>query len=315
MSRLLLEVTKLQPQDITVLHDLDITVVTPDTVTAADISEIEISYGWSTEIGKKILADPTSKLRWVQTMSAGVDYMPLAELADRQVMLTNASGLKSVPIAQSVISYILHFARGLNVYQTQTHWQEFTDQYTISELPTVIFGTGNIGRQIAHYLKALGGRVYGVNTSGHPVDGFDDVVAIDNLGALPDDIAVVVDVLPGTDTTVNFFNAERFATLGDLYLFINVGRGTTVNQADLIASLQAGTIRQAALDVTLPEPLPDDSPLWQQPNLLLTQHTTWAEHSSAGRAGNLFPLFMKNLPSYLANEPLSVNVVDLTRGY
>lgn len=296
MSRLLLEVTKLQPQDIAVLHDLDITVVTPDTVTAADISEIEISYGWSTEIGKKILADPTSKLRWVQTMSAGVDYMPLAELADRQVMLTNASGLKSVPIAQSVISYILHFARGLNVYQTQTHWQEFTDQYTISELPTVIFGTGNIGRQIAHYLKALGGRVYGVNTSGHPVDGFDDV-------------------LPGTDTTVNFFNAERFAALGDLYLFINVGRGTTVNQADLIATLQAGTIRQAALDVTLPEPLPDDSPLWQQPNLLLTQHTTWAEHSSAGRAGNLFPLFMRNLPSYLANEPLSVNVVDLTRGY
>jgi len=315
MSHLLLAVTPLKNQDIQVLNDADITVVTPDNVQPEQINEIEISYGWSSEIGTKMLTSPTSKLKWVQTMSAGVDYVPLQQLSERQITLTNASGLKSVPIAQSVLSYMLHFARGLNIYQDRQYWEEYTDQYTLAELPTVIFGTGHIGQQIAEYLQSFGTTVYGVNTTGRPVIGFDQTFAINKLTELPDDIQVVINVLPSTPETEAFFDDAVLAQFKQLYLFINAGRGTTVVESALLTALDNQSIRYAALDVTAQEPIPSDSPLWHRPNLLLTQHTTWAAHNAVGRSSNLFPLFMRNVPGYLANQPLTFNVVDLSRGY
>ena len=314
MSQLLLAVQPLRDADIVQLTELGVTVATPESISDDILANVTISYGWSATLGAKILAMPNNKLKWVQTMSAGVDYMPLKDLAEQGILLTNASGLKSVPIAQSTVGYIMHFARGLNVYQNRNHWEEFTDQYMLSELPTVIFGTGHIGQQIAHYLSAFNTPVYGVNTSGRPVDGFDATFSIDNLSSLPD-VAVVISVLPGTDATKHFFNAETFAHFKNLFLFVNVGRGSTVDQAALLDALDKQDIRYAALDVTEVEPIPDDSPLWHHENLLLTQHTTWAEHESSGRAGNLFPLFMKNLPDFLAGKPLTTNFVDVTRGY
>lgn len=314
MSQLLLAVQPLRDADIAQLTELGVTVATPESISDDILANVTISYGWSATLGAKILAMPNNKLKWVQTMSAGVDYMPLKDLAEQGILLTNASGLKSVPIAQSTVGYIMHFARGLNVYQNRNHWEEFTDQYMLSELPTVIFGTGHIGQQIAHYLSAFNTPVYGVNTSGRPVDGFDATFSIDNLSSLPD-VAVVISVLPGTDATKHFFNAETFAHFKNLFLFVNVGRGSTVDQAALLDALDKQDIRYAALDVTEVEPIPDDSPLWHHENLLLTQHTTWAEHESSGRAGNLFPLFMKNLPDFLAGKPLTTNFVDVTRGY
>ena len=314
MSQLLLAVQPLRDADIAQLTELGVTVTTPDTISDDALANVTISYGWSATLGPKILATPNNHLKWIQTMSAGVDYMPLKELSAQGILLTNASGLKSVPIAQSTIGYMMHFARGLNVYHKSNHWEEFTDQYMLSELPTVIFGTGHIGQQIARYLSAFGTPVYGVNTSGRPVDGFDATFSIDDLSSLPD-VAVVISVLPGTDATKHFFNAETFAHFKKLFLFVNVGRGSTVDQTALLDALDKQDIRYAALDVTEVEPIPDDSPLWHHDNLLLTQHTTWAEHESSGRAGNLFPLFMKNLPDFLAGKPLTTNFVDVSRGY
>ncbi|MBJ7694906.1 phosphoglycerate dehydrogenase [Weissella confusa] len=314
MSQLLLAVQPLRDADIAQLTELGVTVTTPETISDDILANVTISYGWSATLGPKILAMPNNQLKWIQTMSAGVDYMPLKDLSEQGILLTNASGLKSVPIAQSTVGYMMHFARGLNVYQNRNHWEEFTDQYMLSELPTVIFGTGHIGQQIARYLSAFDTPVYGVNTSGRPVDGFDATFSIDDLSSLPD-VAVVISVLPGTDATKHFFNAETFAHFKNLFLFVNVGRGSTVDQAALLDALDNQNIRYAALDVTEVEPIPDDSPLWHHENLLLTQHTTWAEHESSGRAGNLFPLFMKNLPDFLAGQPLTTNFVDVTRGY
>jgi phosphoglycerate dehydrogenase-like enzyme len=314
MSQLLLAVQPLREPDIARLNELGVTVTTPEAISDDTLANVTISYGWSATLGPKILSHPNNQLKWIQTMSAGVDYMPLQELAEQGILLTNASGLKSVPIAQSAIGYMMHFARGLNIYQNRNHWEEFTDQYMLSELPTVIFGTGHIGQQIARYLSAFGTSVYGVNTSGRPVDGFEATFRIDDLSALPE-VAVVISVLPGTDATKHFFNTETFNRFKDLFLFVNVGRGSTVDQAALLDALDKQTIRYAALDVTEVEPIPDDSPLWHHDNLLLTQHTTWAEHESTGRAGNLFPLFMKNLPDFLAGKPLTTNFVDVTRGY
>ncbi|GMA70645.1 hypothetical protein GCM10025879_18910 [Leuconostoc litchii] len=153
---LLLAVKAITEENREFLSKYDINVVTPDTITEEQIPEVLISYAWDNELGQKILANPKSKLKWIQAQSAGVDYLPLQKLQERNITVTNASGLKAVPISQTVLGYILYFARGLNVYTTRHHWEPFTNQYLMSELPVLVFGTGHIGQQIAQAVKALG---------------------------------------------------------------------------------------------------------------------------------------------------------------
>lgn len=312
---LLLAVKAISATNRAFLATHDIEVVTPDTVTAEQIPEIVISYAWDNRIGEKMLAQPQSKLKWIQAQSAGVDYLPLATLKARDITVTNASGLKAEPIAQTVLSYILYFARGLNVYATRQHWEPFTDQYMISELPVLVFGTGRIGQQIAAQIKGFGGTVYGVNTNGRAVPGFDAVYPISDYQAGLAKARVVVDGLPGTSETDNFFDEYFFEQVNELFLFVNIGRGTTLDQTALLAAIDDTRVRFAALDVTTPEPLPTKHPLFERPQILLTQHTSWGEHENYGRTGGLFRLFEKNVSGFLANGILTYNVVDLDRGY
>ena len=317
MTELLLAVQPLRKQEATILKNQGIDIVTPATVTDEQLQDVTISYGWSPELGDRLLAAPDNKLRWVQYQGAGVDLLPLATFAEQHILVTNASGVKAPQIAQTVVSYLMHFARGLHVYQEQHLWHEYEDQYTLDELPTVIFGTGKIGQKIAAYLSPYGMPIYGVNSSGKQVPGFDKVFALNNLlFEWPDGIQVIINTLPDTPATHHYFNSQNYKIWGELFLLVNVGRGGTVDEKELIASLQSGRIRYAALDVTEVEPIPADSMLWQQRNLLLTQHTSWANHTyPERRSGDVFRILSTNLPAYLNGEPLIENVVDLTKGY
>ena len=241
----------------------------------------------------------------------------MATFAEQHTLVTNASGVKAPQIAQTVVSYLMHFARGLHVYQEQHLWHEYEDQYTLDELPTVIFGTGKIGQKIATYLSPYGMPIYGVNSSGKQVPGFDKVFALNNLlFEWPDGIQVIINTLPDTPATHHYFNSQNYKIWGELFLLVNVSRGGTVDEKELIASLQSGRIRYAALNVTEVEPIPADSMLWQQRNLLLTQHTSWANHTyPERRSGDVFRILSTNLSAYLNGEPLIENVVDLTKGY
>nr|CCC56547.1 phosphoglycerate dehydrogenase [Weissella thailandensis fsh4-2] len=317
MTELLLAVQPLRKQEATILKNQGIDIVTPATVTDEQLQDVTISYGWSPELGDRLLAAPDNKLRWVQYQGAGVDLLPLATFAEQHILVTNASGVKAPQIAQTVVSYLMHFARGLHVYQEQHLWHEYEDQYTLDELPTVIFGTGKIGQKIAAYLSPYGMPIYGVNSSGKQVPGFDKVFALNNLlFEWPDGIQVIINTLPDTPATHHYFNSQNYKIWGELFLLVNVGRGGTVDEKELIASLQSGRIRYAALDVTEVEPIPADSMLWQQRNLLLTQHTSWANHTyPERRSGDVFRILSTNLSAYLNGEPLIENVVDLTKGY
>ena len=317
MTELLLAVQPLRKQEATILKNQGIDIVTPATVTDEQLQDVTISYGWSPELGDRLLAAPDNKLRWVQYQGAGVDLLPLATFAEQHILVTNASGVKAPQIAQTVVSYLMHFARGLHVYQEQHLWHEYEDQYTLDELPTVIFGTGKIGQKIAAYLSPYGMPIYGVNSSGKQVPGFDKVFALNNLlSEWPDGIQVIINTLPDTPATHHYFNSQNYKIWGELFLLVNVGRGGTVDEKELIASLQSGRIRYAALNVTEVEPIPADSMLWQQRNLLLTQHTSWANHTyPERRSGDVFRILSTNLSAYLNGEPLIENVVDLTKGY
>ncbi|KAA8325215.1 Phosphoglycerate dehydrogenase [Leuconostoc carnosum] len=312
---LLLAVKVLNTENRNFLAKYGIEVVTPDTIKASQISEIVISYGWDNAIGEEILTNPSSKLKWIQAQSAGVDYLPLAQLKARDITVTNASGLKALPIAQTVLSYILYFARGLHMYATRTHWEPFTDQYLVSELPVLVFGTGRIGQQIAKLIKSFGGTVYGVNRTGHQVPNFDRVYAMTDYQEGLAKADIVVDGLPGTTETDNFFDERFFEQMNQLLLFINIGRGTTLNQSALLSAIDDSRVKYAALDVTTPEPLPKNHPLFERSQILLTQHTSWGENAQTGRAGGLFTFLEKNVPSFVTEGTFVQNVVDLDRGY
>lgn len=314
MSELLLANQPLPKRAQDTLAKYDIAVVTKEAIQPEQLGQVTMMYVWDDQLGQQILAQE-NQLKWVQNIGAGVNNLPQKQLDKAGVQVTNASGVKSRPIAQTVLAYILFVARGLHHYVAQQTWSEFTDQYLLSELPVLIFGTGSIGAQLAEYIQTLGGTAYGVNTRGQAVAGFDKVVALSDVAELLPKVKVIVDTLPATEATQHYFNTAIFDQVDDLILFANVGRGDTVDQTALLQALDAQKIRFAALDVTTPEPLPDGHELLMHPKILVTQHTSWAEHQQPKRPDALWDIFEQNLPSYLAGEKLPVNRVDLTRGY
>lgn len=320
----ILTLTKLPEEQVTALNNAGYEVIHAAIrdLSDAELVDIDIIYGvdeFLNDILLHILELPNHKLKWLQVVSAGVNYLPLKELQAAGVQITNASGVKAKPIAQTVLAFLLSFARSVNTYEHIHTWNEQTDQYLIDELHIAVFGTGNIGKQVATYLNAFGADVIGISRSGRTSPEFMANYKIDDA---PDALAkhkidVVINTLPGTDETRHYFD-DAFFTAQPLFAFINVGRGSTVAQRDLIAALKNGQVRFAGLDVTSPEPLPDDNALWTFENVILTQHTSWGEHANKGRRfgkTDLFDIFFANAPTFITNQTLVKNAVDLTKGY
>jgi phosphoglycerate dehydrogenase-like enzyme len=165
---------------------------------------------------------------------------------------------------------------------------------------------------LAQNLKAMHVHVTGINHSGRDVEGFDKVYPIAEYATAVKDADVIVNILPGTEETRDFFNDEFFSYVNDAFLFVNVGRGFSVNNDALIAAVDAGKIDFVALDVTNPEPLPSDSPLWDIPEVLITSHTTGMIDDYQAR---LVKIIADNLPSFLADNSFVRNVVDIDKGY
>lgn len=280
-----------------------------------DYADVSIIIGWDAELGNAILDTPNNKLHWIQTHSAGIDYLPKAKILAQNITVTNASGVHAEPIAQSVIGDILYFIRGLNQHQINTlnkNWSNNVTSHIISDFTFLIFGTGRIGQELAHNLKALHGTVFGVNHSGHPVAGFDKTFAIKDYALAVKNADIIINILPGTDETYHFFNTEFFNQINNKFLFINVGRGFSVNNAALIKAMQNHRFRYAALDVVDPEPLSIDSELWNIPDVLITGHSTGQVTDYNLRVAKIFAA---NLPSFFKDGSFIRNIVDLNKGY
>lgn len=318
MSENLLAMSPINADQVHLLTDLNVNVVTPQdlnkTLAPADVT---ILYGWKPDIGNQLLNTTNSKLKWIHSITAGVDSLPLATLAQKNILLTNASGIHANAISQSVIAYILHFVRSLDVAgknKQEKYWQPATEAVpsTISDFQYVVFGTGHIGQQIGRLLQALGGHTIGVNTSGHPVKYFDETVALNQLDDRVWKADVIINVLPLTDETHHFYNADFFNQLKSLFLFVNVGRGSSVDSEALINSLNDGTVRHAALDVFETEPLAQTSPFWEMDNVVITPHNTGlVRHFKKAQ----LELFLPNLKQFLLDKTFKYNQIDLSKGY
>ena len=261
------------------------------------------------------------KLQWIHSTAAGVSQLMYPELRNSGVMVTNPSGIFSVPIAEHTMGIILALARNFPDavrFQDRAKWaqQDLWDKpqhlAEINGSLLLIVGYGSIGRELAKRAQAFRMRVWGVTRSGHGDTPYTEkVLPAAQLGqALPHADYVVISA-PDTPETKHLIAAEEIARMKHGARLVNVGRGSLLDENALMAALQSGQLSGAALDVASVEPLPADSPLWKAANLFITPHTSGVSDRLWQRQTELL---LRLLDQWFAGKDLS-NRVDLFRGY
>jgi phosphoglycerate dehydrogenase-like enzyme len=261
------------------------------------------------------------RIRWIQFLYAGVEScVSVPAVRDGTVLLTNMQRVQAPIIAEHAIAMMLSLARGLDLAFAQQAAKTWRPDALLSSgrLRTVkgktmlVAGLGGIGTEVAQRAHALGMRV--IATRGRGRDGPDFVSYVggpDELAKLAADADVIVDALPLTPATRATFDARLFERVKRGVLFVNVGRGATVVTSALIDALRSGTLGAAAFDVTDPEPLPADHPLWQAPNVIITPHISSESDLGVTR---VWEIVRENLRRYVAGSPM-LSEVDVSRGY
>ncbi len=271
-------------------------------------------------IGGKIPEDAVqdaAELHWQHVPFAGVESVITPALIERGILLTNSRGVSAPNIAEHLIAMMLAFARALPFFvkaQRERQWKPFHPEPTFFELTgqtVLLLGTGAIGKTTAERLRPFGCTIIGARRTPQVLDRFDRVVGFGELGDILPDVDHVVSSLPMTPGTAKLFSSEMIRKMKRGAYFFNVGRGGTVDQDALIEALVNGHLGGAGLDVTDPEPLPRDSPLWSMPNVLITSHTSGGSPRADER---VIELTVENIRRYCAGEDL-LNLVDLEHGY
>ncbi len=247
------------------------------------------------------------RLRWLQVPSAGMDRPFYAEFRDRGVRLTSAAGANASAVAQSALAGILALARGVPQWldaQRARRWQPLRGPLMPQQLDgqrAVVVGMGPIGLDIGRFLDVLGLRVSGVRRSPAAAPGFERVVGFDQLDAVAADADWLILACPLTERTRGLVDARLLARLPAGARLVNVARGEIVDEPALVDALRAGALGGAYLDVFATEPLPEGSPLWSLPGVLISAHSAG---NSTGHQRNLIELFRSNLQRIAAGQPL-----------
>jgi phosphoglycerate dehydrogenase-like enzyme len=289
---------------------IELSAATPKEIAAADAT-IGVC---STEV----LAQ-AKQLQWIQWPAAGVDRcVQQPALHERHLLLTNLQRTMGPSMAEHVLGMMLALSRHFEYFmrqQQEAHWarEDATPQLADLEGKTVlVVGLGGIGTEVARRAHALGMQVVATRASGRSGPDFVSYVGLpDELLKLAKDADFVVNCAPLTRETTGIFNREFFATLKPGAYFISVGRGRSTATTDLIDALKSGRLVGAGLDVTDPEPLPADSPLWHLPNVIITPHVS-ADTAVSQEQRNA--VLVENLRRYATGEPM-LSVVDIERGY
>lgn len=275
----------------------------------------EILLGWNFRANalREAWTDGGS-LEWIHWSGAGVDALLFPELVRSGVRVTNSRGVFDRPMAEYVLGLIIAFAKHFPetwTLQSAKQWHHrLTD--TIEGKKVLVVGAGSIGRTIARICSGAGMRVSGVGRSARSQDpDFGRVCACESLDeALPDADFVVI-AAPLTSQTRGLFSTGQFRLMKPTARIVNVGRGAIVDEAALIAALRAKEIAGAALDVFEEEPLPEESPLWPMPNVIVSPHMSGDFYAYADA---LAKVFLENYRRYCTGEPL-LNQIDKKLGF
>jgi phosphoglycerate dehydrogenase-like enzyme len=277
--------------------NVDVRLVPPEPDPVPDLTEVDliVPFERTRDPLLELLGGGGERLRVIQTTSAGVDW--LIGRVPEQVMVCNARGVYDAPLAEWVVGAILAMQRGI----VQSHDAQGRGAWDAIEPPellgrrVVILGLGSIGTAISDRLRPFGVELIGVGRTAR-----DGVRGLADLDDVLRDADILVNILPLTSETRGLLDVRRLSLLPDGALVVNGGRGRTIVTPALVAELQAGRIR-AALDVTDPEPLPPDHPLWELPNVLITPHMAGDSPASTIRA---FELAGAQVRRFAAGAPL-----------
>ncbi len=278
------------------------------------LPDLDVVFAWNFDRPTLLDVVPRApRLRWIQSISAGVEELALPTLPAHGVVLTNAAGVYDPGLAESVLGFLLAIsARLLEDARLRPGDWPADEIRLLRGTTALVVGVGSIGTEVGRLLRAAGLHVRGVARTPRAPDGiFDAIAGPDELVGELARADHVVNVLPITDATRGKFDAATFAAMRPHAVFVNIGRGATVDELALIEALERGVIAGAALDVFAEEPLPAESPLWRMPNVLVSPHRAgdherWAE--------DVVALFVDNLRRFVAGEALR-NVVDVELGY
>ena len=253
------------------------------------------------------------RLRWVQACSSGVGHILETGLLAGDVLLTNASGVHSEALAESVLAAILFNAKRLidRLGNQQTKTWTMLDCRELKDQTLCVLGTGHIGTEIAKRAAPFGMRVVGVRRRPRPAPGFDTVVGPNDLETVLPGTDYLVIACPLTEETQGMIGAAEFQCLKPGAYLINISRGKVIQEQALRNAVAAGTLSGAFLDAHAQEPLPEEHPFWTTPGITVVPHDS---HSSPYIGDNIVNLFVDNLRRYLSGEPLR-NVIDKARGY
>jgi phosphoglycerate dehydrogenase-like enzyme len=282
---------------------------------AAPHADVVLNAMWNGNLLRTVF--PLAKqVRWVHNLSAGVELALFPELVDSPAPLTNGRGVYADSLAEFVLAAALFFAKDFRRMvrnQEAGRWQTF-DVEMLAGRTMGIVGYGEIGRAAAKLAHAAGMRVYALRrriTLSEADPMLDAVYPPDQIRTMLSQSDYVVVSAPLTDQTRGMVGSAEIGALKPNAVVINVGRGPVIDEPALIAALQSGKIRGAALDVFDTEPLPESSPFWTMPNVLLSPHT--ADHTT-GWVELAMDMFVRNFDRFVKGEPLE-NVVDKHAGY
>jgi phosphoglycerate dehydrogenase-like enzyme len=277
----------------------------------------DVHYGWfshdvvaadyTREYAVQMLKAPN--LEWVQSLSAGLDDPFFAKLAEKQIRLTN-SNAQAPAIAEYVVASVLDRYQGFAArrqYQTERKWEpnNFRELFDSNWL---IIGYGNIGQRVGERAKAFEANVIGVKRSATNVPGADEIITYDQIKDVLPEQDVVVLACALTDDTRDMVDASFMLQMKADSILVNIGRGDLVIEEALLETLDQGAIDYAVLDVFRQEPLPEDSPFWHHPRVLVTPHSSNRGHGTHDRGDELF---LHNLKALVQDTPLK-NEVDVS---
>jgi D-2-hydroxyacid dehydrogenase (NADP+) len=261
------------------------------------------------------------RLKWIQTLFAGVDAFLYPEVVKSSVVITNASGVNSIAVSEQVIGMMLCLNRKLHLFmrnQTERRWKTNDAElmFQMDELSgktAGLVGLGRIGSEIAKKAKCFGMKVIATrrNPSTPKPDYVDKLVPPGNLEELLADSDFVIIQIPLTKDTEGMFGEKELHRMKRTAYLVNASRGNIIKEDALVKALKEGWIAGAALDTFSMEPLPEDSPLWNMQNVIITPHVAGFTPRYMER---LTDLFCDNLRRFMNGEPL-INVVDKSRGY
>ena len=312
-------IARVSPDDLSALQrnypETEFIPVRRDSIDVALASDVDAIIG----LCDGRLVEAAKQLVWIQIAWAGAERcLSVPRVGSGEILLTNMQKMSSPVIGEHAIALTLALARALPVFAKQMNSDGRAALYSaprgmmpLAGKTMLVLGLGGIGTEAARRGAALGMRVLGTRNSSREGPEFVEYVGLaDELLGLAGQADVIVNALPLTSSTKGLLDKAFFDATRKGVLFVNVGRGGTVNTEALVTALQSGQVGGAGLDVTEPEPLPADHPLWQFDNVIITPHVA----GYGGERERHLTLLRENLRRYSAGDPL-LNVVDPQKGY